>query len=50
MLLHVSRGVRWDSDHVVTYTDDLQAIALELVRGDYLAPHPYWARLLRRQY
>ncbi|QDU54809.1 L-rhamnose isomerase [Aeoliella mucimassa] len=37
MLLHVSRGVRWDSDHVVTYTDDLQAIALELVRGDYLA-------------
>jgi L-rhamnose isomerase len=36
LLLHVSRGVRWDSDHVVTYTDDLQAIAQELVRGDYL--------------
>ena len=36
MLLHVSRGVRWDSDHVVTLTDDLQAIAQELVRGDYL--------------
>ena len=36
LLLHVSRGVRWDSDHVVTYTDDLQAIALELVRGDFL--------------
>lgn len=35
--LHVSRGVRWDSDHVVTLTDELQAIALELVRGDYLA-------------
>ena len=34
--LHVSRGVRWDSDHVVTYTDDLQAIAQELVWGDYL--------------
>ncbi len=34
--LHVSRGVRWDSDHVVTFTDDLQAIAQELVRGNYL--------------
>jgi len=36
ILLHVSRGVRWDSDHVVTLTDDLQAIAQELVRGDFL--------------
>lgn len=36
LLLHVSRGVRWDSDHVVTYTDDLQAIAQELVRGGFL--------------
>lgn len=36
ILLHVSRGVRWDSDHVVTLTDDLLAIAQELVRGDYL--------------
>ena len=36
ILLHVSRGVRWDSDHVVTLTDELQAIAQELVRGDYL--------------
>ena len=35
LLLHVSRGVRWDSDHVVTMTDDLQAIAHEIVRGDY---------------
>ena len=34
--LHVSRGVRWDSDHVITLNDDLQAIAGELVRGDYL--------------
>jgi L-rhamnose isomerase len=34
--LHISRGVRWDSDHVVTLTDDLQGIAQELVRGDYL--------------
>ncbi len=36
LLLHVSRGVRWDSDHVVTFSDELQAIAQELVRGDYL--------------
>jgi L-rhamnose isomerase len=37
VLLHVSRGVRWDSDHVVTLTDDLHAIAQELVRNDLLA-------------
>lgn len=36
VLLHVSRGVRWDSDHVVTLTDELQAIAQEVVRGGYL--------------
>jgi L-rhamnose isomerase len=36
ILLHVSRGVRWDSDHVVTLTDDLQAIAREVVANDYL--------------
>lgn len=35
ILLHVSRGVRWDSDHVVTMTDDLLAIAREIVRNDY---------------
>ena len=37
ILLHVSRGVRWDSDHVVVLNDDLEAIGQELVRGDYLA-------------
>ncbi len=37
LLLHVSRGVRWDSDHVVTYTDDLQAIAQEVVRNQALS-------------
>jgi len=31
ILLHVSRGVRWDSDHVVTFNDDLLAIAREVV-------------------
>jgi len=33
LLLHVSRGVRWDSDHVVTLTDELQAIMQEVVRS-----------------
>jgi len=37
VLLHVSRGIRWDSDHVVILTDELRALAEELVRGrDYL--------------
>jgi L-rhamnose isomerase len=31
ILLHVSRGVRWDSDHVVIVNDELIAIAHELV-------------------
>jgi L-rhamnose isomerase len=35
ILLHVSRGVRWDSDHVVTLNDDLLAIAREIVANDY---------------
>ena len=37
ILLHVSRGVRWDSDHVVILDDVLQAIAAELVRNQLLA-------------
>ncbi len=36
ILLHVSRGVRWDSDHVVILNDDLRAIAEEIVRGGFL--------------
>ena len=32
VLLHVSRGVRWDSDHVVILSDELRAIAEEVVR------------------
>jgi L-rhamnose isomerase len=36
LLLHVSRGVRWDSDHVVTFNDDLQAIMQEIVRNNAL--------------
>jgi L-rhamnose isomerase len=37
ILLHVSRGVRWDSDHVVTLDDSLQAISSALVRDDLLS-------------
>lgn len=33
ILLHVSRGVRWDSDHVVMLSDDLRRLMQELVRG-----------------
>ena len=32
----VSRPVRWDSEHVVILSDELRAIAQEVVRGDYL--------------
>lgn len=37
ILLHVSRGVRWDSDHVVQLDDPTRALMEALVRGDYLA-------------
>lgn len=36
ILLHVSRPVRWDSDHVVILDDELMAIAQEIVRADLL--------------
>src|SRR5208283_2002964 len=36
LLLHVSRPVRWDSDHVVILDDELQNIAKELVRSGRL--------------
>lgn len=32
ILLHVSRGVRWDSDHIVNLTDDTKAIARECIK------------------
>lgn len=32
LLLHVSRPVRWDSDHVVVYNDELVAVAQEIKR------------------
>jgi L-rhamnose isomerase len=33
LLLHLSRGIRWDSDHAVIQSDDLQAVADEIVRS-----------------
>ncbi|MEA4964325.1 MAG: L-rhamnose isomerase [Oscillospiraceae bacterium] len=33
VLLHVSRGVRWDSDHVITWDDELQRIMDEVVHN-----------------
>lgn len=36
LLLHVTRGVRWDSDHVVTLNDEIQLIASEIVRMNAL--------------
>jgi len=35
ILLHVSRGVRWDSDHVVILNDDLLSIAREIVANGF---------------
>lgn len=32
--LHVTRGVRWDSDHVVLFDDETKEIAKEIVRND----------------
>jgi len=36
LLLHLSRGVRWDSDHVVLFDDPTRAVLEEVVRGGYL--------------
>jgi L-rhamnose isomerase len=36
ILLHVSRGVRWDSDHVVLFDDPTRALMEEVVRGGFL--------------
>jgi L-rhamnose isomerase len=37
ILLHLSRGVRWDSDHVVLLDDPTRAVLEEVVRGGFLA-------------
>lgn len=35
VMLHVSRGVRWDSDHVVIWDDELQHIMNEIIHNGY---------------
>lgn len=35
VLLHVSRGVRWDSDHVITWDDELQRIMDEILHNAF---------------
>ena len=50
ILLHVSRGVRWDSDHVVLLDDATRATMEELVRGDFLTSHSHRPGLFRRQH
>ncbi len=42
ILVHVSRGVRWDSDHVVLFNDDVKALCDEAVRGNAV-DRIYWA-------
>jgi L-rhamnose isomerase len=37
LLIHVSRGVRWDSDHVAVYDDTLRELASEVVRAAALS-------------
>src|SRR5690625_3338557 len=36
LALHVSRPVRWDSDHVIILDDELKEIGIEIVRNDAL--------------
>ena len=36
LLLHLTRGVRWDSDHVVTFNDEITLIAQEIIRAKVL--------------
>jgi L-rhamnose isomerase len=36
LLLHVSRGIRWDSDHVVILNDDIRNLFQQVVRGGFL--------------
>jgi len=36
ILLHVTRPIRWDSDHVVTLNEEIQLIASEIIRNNFL--------------
>ncbi len=37
VLLHVTRPIRWDSDHVVTLNEEVQLIASEIARNDFFS-------------
>ncbi len=37
IMLHVSRAVRWDSDHVVLLNDEITELAKEIIRADALS-------------
>jgi len=37
ILLHVTRPIRWDSDHVVTLNEEIQLIACEIIRNNFLS-------------
>ncbi|MCX7598612.1 MAG: L-rhamnose isomerase [Armatimonadetes bacterium] len=42
VLLHISRGIRWDSDHVVRFNDELKAVCDEAIRSGAMR-HILWA-------
>jgi L-rhamnose isomerase len=42
ILIHASRGIRWDSDHVVLFNDELRALCQEAVRGR-VVDRIYWS-------
>ncbi|HPD14861.1 MAG TPA: L-rhamnose isomerase [Planctomycetota bacterium] len=52
LLIHASRGIRWDSDHVVRFTDELRAVCDEAVRsgalGDILWALDYFDASINR--
>jgi L-rhamnose isomerase len=37
LMLHLTRGLRWDSDHVVTFNEEILLIAQEVIRADALS-------------
>ena len=49
LLLHVSRGVRWDSDQVVLLNDATRVTMAELVRGDFFTRTHIQTAAARRQ-
>jgi L-rhamnose isomerase len=36
ILLHITRSVRWDSDHVVAFDDNLKKVVEEIIRNEFL--------------